>query len=101
MTDVDGTITWPDVGIKPEIRQAVCRLQENDIIVGLVSGRTMPGLMKLADDLSTRGPIIAENGGLARLSPANDLLELGYTRKDALEALNTLKELYPGSVRER
>ncbi len=100
MTDVDGTITTGD-SISPAVLQAIRRLEEQGIIVGLVSGRTLPRLESLAHDLGITGPIIAENGGVARLKVKSGLMDLGYSRQPALEALAKLKALYPDAIKER
>ncbi len=101
MTDVDGTITADDGFIDASVPGAVDRLQEAGISVGLVSGRELPRLDALAKCLATSGPIIAENGAVARIAPGSDLVDLGYSRQTSLEALELLKKLYPGRIRER
>ncbi len=101
MTDVDGTLTAEDGSIDPSVPDAVRRLGEVGITVGLVSGRTLPRLDALADRLTTSGPIIAENGAVARIAPGSDLVNLGYSRQPSLDALELLKGLYPGRIRER
>ena len=101
MTDVDGTITTGGDSISPGVLQSIRRLEEQDISVGLVSGRTLPGLESLARDLGITGPIIAENGGVARLKVDDGLVDLGYSRQPALEALEKLKALYPNAIKER
>ncbi len=101
MTDVDGTLTSADDSYSPGIFRAVRRLEERGIPVGLVSGRTLPELDALADRLHVSGPIIAENGGVARLAPGGRLIEFGYRRQPALEAMAKLKTRFPGAIRER
>lgn len=101
MTDVDGTLTAKDGSIDPTVPGAVRRLEESGITVGLVSGRTLPRLDSLADCLAVGGPIIAENGAVARVARGSDLVELGYSRQPSLGALDLLKRLYPGRIRER
>ena len=101
MTDVDGTIISDGDFISPAVSQAIRRLEEHSIIVGLVSGRTLPELESLAGELGITGPIIAENGGVAKLKANNGLVELGYSRQPALEALAKLKTLYPNAIKER
>lgn len=101
MTDVDGTLTAGDGSIDPSVPGAVRRLEEAGIAVGLVSGRTLARLDALADRLVASGPIIAENGGAARTAPGSDLVDLGYSRQPSLDALELLKSLYAGRIRER
>lgn len=101
MTDVDGTLTNGSDSTSSLVVEAVRRLEEGGVMVGLVSGRTLPGLESLALDLGISGPIIAENGGVAKLKVGGELLDLGYSRKPALEALAKLKTLFPGAIEER
>ena len=101
MTDVDGTIASGGEPAGPGVAEAVRRLMEQEITVGLVSGRTLPELEQMARDLAISGPIIAENGAVAKLNVNDGLLDLGYSRKPALSALKKLQRLYPGRVRVR
>jgi hydroxymethylpyrimidine pyrophosphatase-like HAD family hydrolase len=101
MTDVDGTITTGGDSISSAVSQSIRHLEEQGIIVGLVSGRTLARLESLAHTLDISGPIIAENGGVAKLKADTSPIDLGYSRQPALEALAKLKTLYPGSIKER
>lgn len=101
MTDVDGTICDGGEPASPAVAQAVKRLEEKRITVGLVSGRTLPELERMAFDLRISGPIVAENGGVAKLRAGYGLLDLGYSRQPAMEALAKLKSLFPSAIRER
>jgi hydroxymethylpyrimidine pyrophosphatase-like HAD family hydrolase len=101
MTDVDGTLTDEDGSGSPAAYQAVRQLEQCGITVGFVSGRHLPNLEALAQQLGISGPIIAENGGVAKLKPDGEILDLGYSREPALKELNRLKQLFPGAIRER
>ncbi|MFC2004703.1 HAD hydrolase family protein [Chloroflexota bacterium] len=101
MTDVDGTITAGGDLLSPAVSQAIHHLEKQRITVGLVSGRTLPKLEQMAYDLKITGPIIAENGGVAKLEVDGELVDLGYSRQPALDALEKLKTLYPDSIKER
>jgi phosphoglycolate phosphatase len=99
MADVDGTLTaWETIG--SPVSEVISRLERRGISFGLVSGRTLPRLDPLALELGIKGPIIAENGGLAKLNVNQNLIDLGYSRQPALAAFSWLKELFPGSIRE-
>ena len=76
-------------------------MEDGGVIVGLVSGRTLPGLESLASDLGISGPIIAENGGVAKLKVNGELVDMGYSRKPAMEALEKLRTLFPNAIEER
>ena len=101
MTDYDGTLTCPDGSISDMVYETVRQLEEQDITVGLASGRTISLLDSLAEAMGISGPLIAENGGVARLTPKGELVELGYSRRPAIEALEKLKTLFPGAIKER
>jgi len=101
MTDVDGTLVSSGDSISPAVAGAISHLQEQGISVGFVSGRTLPELVSMALHLGINGPIIAENGGVARLSASGELVDLGYSRQPAFEALEKLRELFPDAISER
>jgi len=100
MTDVDGTLLASGEYVSQEIIEAVSRIREQGIVIGLVSGRTIPRLEKLSAFAGTDGPIIAENGGTAKLKVGGELLPLGHSRQTALEALKKLKAVFP-DVKEK
>ena len=101
MTDVDGTLTSDGEYFSPLVMEAVSHLKEKGLIIGLVSGRTLPRLKKVASLLATNGPLIAENGGVAQLKFDTPTLDLGYSRQPALVALSRLKTAFPGVIKER
>jgi phosphoglycolate phosphatase len=98
MTDVDGTIT-DILGYVEAIAQSALRdLLDNGIMVGFVSGRTLPRLDPIALDIGINGPIIGENGGIVKLRPAARLLNLGYSREPALKDMERLKQAFPNAI---
>lgn len=101
MADVDGTLTDEDGSESPAAYKAVRQLEQCGITVGFVSGRHLSNLEDLAKQLGISGPIIAENGGVAKLKSDSEILNLGYSREPALKELNRLKQLFPGAIRER
>ena len=101
MTDVDGTLLSSGEYVSQKVIDAISGLQERDIIVGLVSGRTILRLENLTSFAGTDGPIVAENGGVAKLKAGGELIDFGYSRRPALEALEKLKTLFPGAITER
>ncbi|MFC1937781.1 HAD-IIB family hydrolase [Chloroflexota bacterium] len=100
MTDVDGTITAADNLFSPSAAEAILRLEEHGIITGLVSGRSLFRLESIARDLGMSGPVIAENGGVAKLAPDGKPVELGYDNATSRQALEKLKALFPGAIEE-
>jgi hydroxymethylpyrimidine pyrophosphatase-like HAD family hydrolase len=101
MTDVDGTLLARGNILSNEVAEALSTLQQAGIVIGLVSGRTLSLLESMAEEFNLTGPIIAENGAIAEVSPQSEMMELGYSRQPAIDALNILKGLYPGEIRER
>ena len=103
MTDIDGTLTADNIAnnIEPQVIETIKRLEKSGIIIGLVSGRTYIRVDTLAEELHINGPLIAENGALARLKPGADFLDFGFSRQPALKALEILKLKYPGKIKER
>lgn len=101
MTDIDGTLTEGGDSLISQVDDAIVKLERKGILVGLVSGRTDSMLQKMAAQLNITGPLIAENGAIARINPSAPLLELGYSRLPANEALAKLYAAYPGQVSER
>ncbi len=101
MADVDGTLNNGGDRVSPEVAEAIRLLRQSGITVGLVSGRTDPMLQAMALNVNIDGPLIAENGAVARLTCQSRHVDLGYSRQPALDALAKLKERYPGRIRER
>ncbi|MFC1947758.1 HAD hydrolase family protein [Chloroflexota bacterium] len=101
MTDVDGTLLATGNTLSQEVGEALCLLRQKGITIGLVSGRTLTLLESMSKEFNLTGPIIAENGAIAKLSPGVEMMELGYSRQPAIDALKKLKNLYPGALRER
>jgi phosphoglycolate phosphatase (TIGR01487 family) len=62
--DIDGTITNDKKQLQPLAMTSLRRLQNRGIPVMIASGNVLPVAMGLSSLVGTRGPIIAENGGL-------------------------------------
>ena len=100
MTDIDGTITDSGGNVEAVAADAIRALMQVGIMVGFVTGRTLPRLESPAIDIGVDGPIIGENGGIAKLRPGGKLLDLGYSRAPALRDLSRLRRLYPGAIEQ-
>ena len=104
MTDIDGTITSGESlkagesRFRPMVAEAIRRLEENGIIVGFVSGRNVPDLERYARELNVSGPLIAENGALAKPAPGAELIDLGFKREVVDTAIKKLNNLFPGAI---
>lgn len=101
MTDVDGTINTGGTTVSSPAREAILNLEQTGITVGLVSGRSLPILESDARDTGINGPVIAENGGLAKLHVADKLIDMGYSREPALRGFSKLKSLFPDDIEGR
>ncbi len=101
MTDVDGTLTADGEHFCSDIVNMFDRLKKYGLIIGLVSGRTLPRLQKVTRLLGTDGPLIAENGGVAQLAIGKETINLGYSRQPAFEAVAKLKTVFPAKISER
>lgn len=64
--DIDGTLVNSKKQITPKTKQAVRSLQERGICVAIASGRPVPGLKDISDELEMKkygGCLLAINGG--------------------------------------
>ena len=100
VADVDGTLLSDGDSVSPEVVKAIRSLEQCGIMVGLNSGRPLTRLEPLARDSSISGPVIAENGCVAKLTKDSELFSLGYSRKPALKTLLKFKTDFPGAIRE-
>lgn len=62
--DVDGTITDARKLIQTAGIEALRRVQENGTMVMMASGNVLPVVFGLSAFIGTKGPVIAENGGI-------------------------------------
>jgi phosphoglycolate phosphatase (TIGR01487 family) len=62
--DIDGTITNDKKQLQPLAITSLRKLQNRGIPVMIASGNVLPVALGLSSFIGTRGPIIAENGGL-------------------------------------
>ena len=82
MTDVDGTITSTsklDGRFSGDVLRSFRLLEEQGVTVGLVSGRNMSDLDGYAEKFNISGPLIGENGAVARIQKGKELVELGVS----------------------
>jgi len=100
MTDVDGTLTPGGDSLSREFRRLLKNLQDSGLMIGLVSGRHLSNLEAMAVDLDLNGPIIAENGAVAKTRAGADLVKLNYSQETAIKDLQKLKDLFPGLSRK-
>jgi phosphoglycolate phosphatase (TIGR01487 family) len=100
MTDVDGTLTSGDGSFSSTVQGAVLSLESLGIAVGLISGRNLSRLESFAKQLNISGPIVAENGGVAKINKGGALIDLGYHQEPARKAIEKLRNLFPGTIED-
>lgn len=100
VADVDGTLLSSGDLVSPAVAETIRALERCGIMVGLASGRPISRLEPLAAALEISGPLIAENGSVAKLKRGNTLFDLGYSRQPALKAFQKLKSEFTGAIRE-
>jgi HAD superfamily hydrolase (TIGR01484 family) len=100
VADVDGTLLSSGDSVSPAVTKTIRSLEHCGIMVGFASGRPLTRLEPLAMALHISGPIIAENGSVAKLKRGSKLFDLGYSRQPALIALRKLKSDFAGAIRE-
>jgi hydroxymethylpyrimidine pyrophosphatase-like HAD family hydrolase len=88
IADVDGTLLCDGDTVSEAVAQSIRSLERCGIMVGFDSGRPLTRLEPLANALKTSGPVIAENGCVAKLTKESGLYDLGYSRQPALKILN-------------
>jgi hydroxymethylpyrimidine pyrophosphatase-like HAD family hydrolase len=100
VADVDGTLLSDGDAVSPEVAKTIGSLERSGIIVGFNSGRPLTRLEPLARELNLSGPIIAENGCIAKLTTDSGLFNLRYSREPGLKTLLKFKTDFPGAIRE-
>lgn len=100
IADVDGTLLSDGDTVSEAVAQSIRALEKCGIMVGFDSGRPLTRLEPLARALATSGPVIAENGCVAKLTKESGLYELGYSRQPALQILNRFKAEFKSAIRE-
>jgi phosphoglycolate phosphatase len=100
IADVDGTLLCDGDIVSSEVAETIRSLERCGIMVGFDSGRPLTRLEPLANALKTSGPVIAENGCVAKLTKESGLYDLGYSRQPALQILNQFKSEFKSAIRE-
>ena len=75
--DIDGTLVGEDLVVGERTRAAIAAASANGVAVSLVTGRMASSAVRFARALDLRGPLIAYQGGLARLMPEPGSARLG------------------------
>ncbi len=86
-TDIDGTLTVDrrSLYIEPRVIEAMKRLEDNNVLVVLVSANALPVVVALKRYYDLRGPVVGENGAFIYFS-SSDVVELSkYSARKALD----------------
>jgi hypothetical protein len=75
--DIDGTLVGEDLVVGERTRAAIAAATARGVAVSLVTGRMASSALRFARALELRGPLIAYQGGLARLMPEPGSTRLG------------------------
>lgn len=75
--DIDGTLVGEDLVVGERTRAAIAAATASGVAVSLVTGRMASSAVRFARALDLRGPLIAYQGGLARLMPEPGSRRLG------------------------
>ena len=100
IADVDGTLLCDGDIVSEAVAKSIRSLERCGIMVGFDSGRPLTRLEPLANSLKTSGPVIAENGCVAKLTKESSLYDLGYSRLPAQQILNKFKAEFKTAIRE-
>lgn len=97
MTDVDDTITAADGSFSDSLKKILAQIQQEGILVGLISGRNMADLQACAVELDISGPLVAENGGQVRFKPESRVIYFG-NQEIVDQDLKRLKERFGSDI---
>ena len=62
--DIDGTMIGEDRQIKPELIQAIIRVQSAGAVVSVSTGRTLKPALRIAEEARAAGPVICFQGAM-------------------------------------
>lgn len=77
VTDIDGTIYSPELGIKQSIKECIQNLCKKGIHVAIATGRTYGSAKTVADNIGIKCPLICYQGGLVN-SYDGEILDVKY-----------------------
>lgn len=85
-TDVDGTLFDPSRRVSERNRSSLQRLSATGVVICLASGRLVPTLLPIVDEIGIPGPLIACNGAFAQSEQREVLfhVQLSSIARDAV-----------------
>lgn len=90
VTDIDGTIYSPQIGITNEVKQCIHNLIRNGIHVAIATGRNFGSTKTIADEIGIKCPLICYQGGLIN-TYEGETIDVKYV--DEAPARKIVKEL--------
>jgi HAD superfamily hydrolase (TIGR01484 family) len=96
VSDIDGTIFDHTTGVPKENIEQIKKLQAQGVKIVLASGRAIPAMMEIADQLQLK-----ENGGYIIASNGAEVIELknGHFIHQAKMPLKDVKEIYHFAIK--
>ncbi len=88
VTDIDGTIYNPEIGIKDSVKNSINNLVKNGINVVIATGRTYGSAKTVADKLGIKCPLICYQGGLIN-SYDGEILDAKYLNPEIAREIIT------------
>ena len=90
VTDIDGTIYSPQIGITDEVKKCIKNLVDNGIHFAIATGRNFGSTKCVADEIGVKCPLICYQGGLIN-TYSGDKIDVKYV--DEKLARKIVKEL--------
>ncbi len=92
VTDIDGTIYTPEIGIRTSIKDCLKNLIKNNIKVVIATGRTYGSAKTVADKIGIKCPLVCYQGALIN-SYEGDIWDAKYLNEDiAREIINDCRK---------
>ena len=88
VTDIDGTIYSPSVGLKPEVKECLINLQKNNIHVAIATGRTYGSAKAVADEIGIKCPLICYQVGLVNTYDG-EIIDVKYLNPEIAKEIIT------------
>ena len=90
VTDIDGTIYSPQIGITDEVKKCIQKLVNKGIHFAIATGRSFESTKCVADEIGVKCPLICYQGGLIN-TYEGETIEVKYL--DEIPAREIVKEL--------
>ncbi len=92
VTDIDGTIYTPSMGITKEIKDCFKRLEQNNVKLVIATGRTFKSTKGMAEKFSVQVPLICYQGALVADFNGEIWDAKYYNETTARKVINDLRE---------